>query len=222
MHKPRVSYRETVAGVAEVTGECNRNINGVQHTAAVRVRVEPFTPSGPLAARLPPVVVSLDSEHGLPEEFVEIVLEELQTAAEGGGTLGFPLMRMKVTILGGVVHETDSTEIAFRTAASLAFDRGLREAGPVLLEPIMNLELTTPEEHMGDLVGDLQQRRAIIHRTDEQRGVDTVLFAEAPLASLFGYSSAMRSLSQGRAGAAMTPSGYSAAPDEVLKAFLGE
>ena len=221
VHKPRVSYRETVSSKVEVTGECNRNINGVQHVAAVRLRVEPFEATGPLAHLAKPVTVSIDPTQNLPEEYLEVVLEELETAAGGGGVLGFPLMRLKVTVLGGEVHETDSTDIAFRAAASLAFDKGPREAGVVLLEPIMSLELTTPEEHMGDLVGDLQQRRAIIHRT-EQRGSDTVLQAEAPLASLFGYSSAMRSLSQGRAGCSMTPSGYSAAPDDVRKAFLGE
>lgn len=225
VHQPRVSYRETVASKVEVTGECNRNINGVQHTAAVRLRVEPFTPTGPLAHLAPPVVVSVDpaagTTGGLTDEYVNLVVEELQSATEGGGTLGFPLMRLKVTVLGGEVHETDSTEIAFRAAASLAFDKGLREAGVVLLEPIMALELTTPEEHMGDLVGDLQQRRAMIERT-EQRGVDTVIHAQAPLANLFGYSSAMRSLSQGRAGTSMTPSDYAPAPDDVLKVFLGE
>lgn len=230
VHQPRVSYRETVVSKVEVTGDCSRNINGVQHTAAVRLRVEPFTPTGPLAHVAPPVVVSVDPQAarlveegggGLTDEFVNLVVEELQTAAEGGGTLGFPLMRLKVTVLGGVVDEADSTEIAFRTAASLAFDKGLREGGVVLLEPIMSLELTTPEEHMGDLVGDLQQRRAMIERT-EQRGVDTVIHAQAPLANLFGYSSAMRSLSQGRASASMTPSNYAAAPEDVLKTFLGE
>jgi elongation factor G len=130
-------------------------------------------------------------------------------------------MRLKVTILGGEVHPTESTEIAFRTATSLAFDAGLREAGIVLLEPIMKLELTTPEEHVGDLVGDLQQRRALIHRTDSRAG-STILHAEAPLANLFGYSSAMRSLSQGRASCSMEPSTYGPAPEEVVQKFLGE
>ncbi len=221
VHKPRVSYRETVAARAEVTGECHRNINGVQHTAKVRLRVEPFTATGPLAAAAPPVTVSVAPNHGLPDQFLNVVLEELETAAAGGGTLGFPLMRIKVTVLGGEVHETDSTDIAFRTAAALALDKGLRDAGVVLLEPVMKVEITTPEDHMGDLVGDLQQRRALIHRT-EQRGAATVLHAEAPLANLFGYSSAMRSLSQGRAGCSMEPAGYSPAPDEVVKRFMGD
>ncbi|MEM8865854.1 MAG: elongation factor G [Planctomycetota bacterium] len=220
VHKPRVSYRETVEKAVEVTGDCNRLINGAQHTGSVRLRVEPFTPSGPLAAKLPPVMVSVDPAQNLPDEFLNVVVEELETAIKGGGTLGFPLLRIKATVLGGEIHETDSTEIAFRTAANLAFDKGLREAGVVLLEPIMKLELSTPDEHLGDLVGDLQQRRAIIHQT-EQRGADTVVHAEAPLANLFGYSNASRSLSQGRASYSMTPSGYAAAPDEVLKVFLG-
>jgi elongation factor G len=221
VHRPRVSYRETVDHAVEVTGECSRLINGAQHTASVRLKVEPYVATGPLAAHAPPVVVSVDPNHGLPNHFLNVVVEELENATAGGGTLGFPLMRLKVTVLGGDVHETDSTDIAFRTAASLAFDQGLRDAGEVLLEPIMKLELSTPADHVGDLVGDLQQRRAIIHQT-ESRGSDTVLHAEAPLANLFGYSSAMRSLSQGRAGCSMTPSGYGPAPDEVVKKFLGE
>ncbi len=213
VHNPRVSYRETVERKVEVDGHCNRLINGVQHTAAVRVRVEPFdSPSGG-------VMVTNSLDHGLPNEMLTVVLEELEIAGQGGGVLGFPLMRIKVTLVGGEMHETDSTEIAFRTAANLAFDTGLREAGIVLLEPIMTLELSTPEEHVGDLVGDLQQRRSIIHQT-EQRGNRTVLHAEAPLANLFGYSSAMRSLSQGRASCSMEPSTYSPAPEDVLKKFL--
>ena len=148
-----------------------------------------------------------------------VVLEELETAGQGGGVLGFPLMRIKARLLSGEMHETDSTEIAFRTAASLALDKGLRAAGTVLLEPIMQLEISPPDEHVGDLVGDLQQRRAIIHQT-QNRGSLTILHAEAPLAELFGYSSAMRSLSQGRASCSMTPSTYAAAPDEVLRKFL--
>ena len=221
VHKPRVSYRETVAQSVEVTGECNRLINGQQHTASVRLRVEPYKPSGPLAAKLPSEAVSIDSAHGLPEAFSSVVLEELETAVTGSGTVGFPLMRLKATLIGGTVHETDSTEIAFRTAANLAMDKGLREAGPVLLEPIIKVEITTPDEHVGDLTGDLQQRRAMM-LPPEQRGASTVLNAEAPLANLFGYSSAMRSLSQGRAGCSMTPSDYAPAPDETLRAFMGE
>lgn len=213
VHNPRVSYRETIDHQAEALGECNRLMNGVQHIAGVRIQVEPFdSPTG-----APVVTNSLD--HGLPSEMLSVVLEELENAAQGGGLLGFPLMRVKATLVGGEVHETASSEIAFRTAANLAFDAALRAAGLVLLEPIMRLEVSTPDDHVGDLIGDLQQRRAIIH-DQEARAGRTVIHAEAPLAELFGYSSAMRSLSQGRASCSMEPSTYSRAPEDVLAKFL--
>jgi elongation factor G len=221
VHKPRVSYRETVGQTVEAEGECNRLLAGVQHTAKVRVRLEPFEMRGPLAKQAPPVITTNVIDHGLTPQFLSMVLEELEIAGQGSGILGFPLMRLKVTVLGGEVHVSDSSEIAFRTAANVAFNNALHQAGPILLEPIMKLELATPGEHVGDLVSDLQQRRAIIHQT-ESRGTDTVLHAEAPLANLFGYSSAMRSLSQGRASCSMEPSCYAAAPEEVMKRFLGE
>jgi len=215
VHKPRVSYRETIARAAEAVGECSRIIQGTHHAAKVRIRVEPFEKG------LGPVTVTNALDHGLPSDLLNVVLEELESAGQGGGLLGFPLMRLKATILGGQVAETGPSEIAFRTATNQAFDLALRAAGPVLLEPIMKLEISTPDEHVGDLVGDLQQRRAIIHST-ESRGTATVLHAEAPLANLFGYSSAMRSLSQGRASCSMEPSTYAPAPDDVLQKFLGE
>ncbi len=215
VHKPRVSYRETVERLVEVTGECNRIIQGVQHAAKVRIRLEPF------AKGSKPVTVTNALDHGLPNEMLSVVLEELESAGQGGGVIGFPLMRLKATVLGGEVGEAGVSEIAFRTAANHAFDTALREAKPVLMEPIMRLEINTPDDHVGDLVSDLQQRRAIIHRT-ESRGTNTVLHAEAPLANLFGYSSAMRSLSQGRANCSMEPADYAPAPPDVLQKFLGE
>jgi elongation factor G len=213
VHNPRVSYRETVASTAEAVGECNRLINGVQHVADVKIRVEPFE-----SATGGNVVTNV-LDHGLPSEMLTVVLDTLENVAHGGGLLSFPLMRVKVTLLGGTAHETGSTEIAFRTAASLAFNAALREAGEVLLEPIMKLEVSTPDAHVGDLIGDLQQRRAIIN-DQEARSGRTVIHAQVPLAELFGYSSAMRSLSQGRASCSMEPSTYSAAPEEVLKRFM--
>jgi elongation factor G len=210
-----VSYRETIERAAEATGEVNRVIQGVQHAAKVRIRLEPFQKG------VAPVTVTNVLDHGLPNEMLNVVLEELESAGQGGGLLGFPLMRIKATVLGGEVAESGPSEIAFRTATNQAFDQALRAAGPVLLEPIMKLEISTPDEHAGDLLGDLQQRRAIIHST-ESRGTATVLHAEAPLANLFGYSSAMRSLSQGRASCSMEPSTYSPAPPDVMQKFLGE
>lgn len=212
VHKPRVSYRETVEHAADVVGECNRQQAGQTLFARVKIRMEPF-PQGTT-----PIVVS-SAGGSLPEAYLNAVLETLNEAAAGGGSLGCPLMKVKITVLGGEVHELDSNEIAFRAAASDAFNKALRDAGTVLLEPIMKLDITTPEENLGDFISDLQQRRAIITHT-QARGRSTVIEAQAPLANLFGYSSAMRGMSQGRATCSMQPSAYGPAPAEVLANFL--
>jgi elongation factor G len=116
------------------------------------------------------------------------------------------------------VAETGSDEVAFRIAANDAFDEGLKQGTPTLLEPVMKMDITTPPDYLGEVVGDLQQRRGLIERT-ESRGAVTSVWALAPLKELFGYSSAIRSLSQGRAGCSMEPSGYQVAPDEDAEAF---
>jgi len=213
VHKPRVSYRETIERAVEVTGECHRNVGGQMLSAKVRIRMEPFSKG------TKPVTVLVAPGGILPEEFLAAAVEVLSERGEGGGTLGFPLMQVKITVLGGEVHETGSNELAFRYAAGDAFEQGLRQAGIVLLEPIMRVEVTVPEEHLGDIMGDLQQRRAIIVRT-HTRGRNTVIEAHAPLANLFGYSSAMRGLSQGRATCTMEPHSYGPAPAGVLETFL--
>jgi elongation factor G len=146
-------------------------------------------------------------------------MEVLRENAHGGGLLGFPLIRVRVALLGGSVHETESNELAFRLAAADAFRKALADAGIVMLEPIMKLDIVTPEEHLGDFVSDLQQRRAVISHT-ESRGKTAALTAEAPLARLFGYSNAMRSLSQGRATCSMEPASYAPAPPDVQEKFM--
>jgi elongation factor G len=214
VHKPRVNYRETVGGAIEVTGECNRQMGTETHYARLTIRLEPFD-----SEHANVLVLSKCSPEAVPGDFLMAAVEELQSSGDGGGLIGgFPLSKLKITILGGETHELNSTEVAFRIAASDAFEKALRQGGPVLLEPIMKLMINTPEEHMGDFVGDIQQRRGIIAHT-ETRGMDVVIEAHAPLAELFGYSSAMRSLSQGRAGCSMEPLHYAAAPPEVAQGF---
>jgi elongation factor G len=215
VHKPRVSYRETIQKAVEVTGACHRKIEGANLSAAVRIRMEPF----PAPHGQPPVVVTAAAGDNLPEEFRRVALETLNEQGQGSGSLGFPLMHAKITLLGGEVDESQSNELAFRLAAADAFNKALREAGVVLLEPIMRLEIIVPEENLGDIVADLQQRRAVITRT-QSRGRGTVIEAQAPLAKLFGYSNAMRGLSQGRATCTMEPAAYGPAPPEVLDTFM--
>jgi len=213
VQKPRVSYRETVEKAVEITGICHRTVAGQSLWAELSIRMEPFTKSPK------PVVVTVECGDALPPPFLKAALEVLEQQGEGGGLFGFPLMQVRVAILGGRVHETESNELAFRLAAADAFDKALREAGVVLLEPIMRLEVTVPEEYVGDVLSDLQQRRAEIVRTTV-RGKNTVIEAHAPLANLFGYSNAMRSLSQGRASCSIEPYSYGPAPAEVLESLL--
>lgn len=206
-HKPQVSYRETVQQAAEVTGICNRQLAGQQKSAEISIRMEP-TDAGvqgvELRNQLPPLA--------LPPELLDAVLDEFEGASEGGGVIaGFALMGLRVTLLSAKVSEEGSDEVAFRIAANDAFEQGLREAVPVLLEPVMKLNIHTPEDYLGDFVGDLQQRRGIVIKT-EHRGDRSDIEAHAPLKELFGYSSAMRSISQGRASCSLEPLHYAPAP----------
>jgi elongation factor G len=214
-YKPRVSYRETIASAAEVVGQCNRQVGSQHLYARLSVRFEPLED---LSAK----VIVLDRtppEKMLPENLRQAALEELRNRAEGGGLIGsFPLTGMRISILGGEIAEIGSDEVAFRIAANDAFDLGLREGGPSLLEPVMKMDITTPADYLGEIVGDLQQRRGLIERT-EARGSMTSIAALAPLKELFGYSSAIRSLSQGRAGCSMEPHGYQVASKEDLESF---
>jgi elongation factor G len=215
-HKPQVSYRETVERAVDVVGICHRHIAGQQLFAELQVRMEPFS-----AGTHPVTVLNFCPPETLPESFLTAAVEELRACGEGGGRIaGYPLMKLKVSILGGSAGADNSNEMAFRIAANDAFNKGLEQGGPVLLEPIMKLDIITPEAYLGDFVGDLQQRRALIAKT-EIRGATTAIEAHAPLKELFGYSSAMRSLSQGRAGCSIQPLCYAPAPPGTVKEYTG-
>jgi len=213
VYPPRVSYRETVEKPVEVTGVCHRNIGGQNLFAEVQIRMERWEQKGQ------PILVTAECGDALPPAFLKAVLQVLQEKSQGTGLLGFPLTQLKITVLGGKTHETDSNEVAFQIAAADAFEKALREAGSLLLEPIMRLEVVTPEEYLGDFVADLQRRRGNIEQTF-QRGNMRVIEALVPMANLFGYSSAMRTLSQGRASYTMEPHSYAPAPAEVLQGMI--
>jgi elongation factor G len=214
-YKPRVSYRETIGKAATVHGQCNRMVGASQMFARLDVRFEPL--EDPSAEAI--VLDRSPPEKILPENLRQAALEELRNRAAGGGVIGsFPLTGLKISLLSSELAEVGSDEVAFRIAANDAFDQGLQAGTPTLLEPIMKMEITTPDDYMGEIVGDLQQRRATIERT-ENRGAGTLIIALAPLKELFGYSSAIRSLSQGRASCSMEPSGYQAAPAQDADAF---
>jgi elongation factor G len=213
VHTPRVSYRETIGKRVEVTGECHRIVAGAQLFARLRLRVEPQPELEGVE------VVNQLPDSTLPAEWLEAVIEELRSRGQGGGHIGsFPLAGIRVTVLAAETSEEQSNAIAFSIAAADAFEKGLREAIPVLLEPVMRLTITTPDDYYGDFVSDLAQRRSRIVHTDNHAGM-TFIEAHAPLAELFGYAGAMRSLSQGRAGSSMEPLQYEPAPSEVAREF---
>jgi elongation factor G len=166
-------------------------------------------------------ITSLYSNEIFDKNFRQVVLESIREESQGGGQLGFPLINVKITLLDAQVSESESTETAFRIAVSDAFHKGLREAGIVLLEPIMKLEISTPDDYVGDIVSNLHQRRGLVTHTEVHEHL-TIIEAEAPLAMLFGYTSAVRGLSQGRAANSMEPLTYRPAPPEVVKSFMLE
>jgi elongation factor G len=214
VHKPRVSYRETVSQSVEVTGQCNRLYNGQQLFAKVKIRMEPDPKSESGVAIRNQLPVG-----AMPPEMVQVVKDEIKARGESGGAIGsFPLSKMKVTLIGAETTE-ESTAMAFSIAAGEAFEEALKTAIPMMLEPVMKLTVTTPEEYYGEFVGDLAQRRAQIVSTDTHVGF-TKIVANAPLAELLSYSNVMRSLSQGRAGSSMEPLAYLEAPPEVRDQFM--
>ncbi len=213
-HKPRVSYRETIERAAQVTGECHRQIGGRQLFARLTATFEPAPASKPAVQ-----VFSTADPNDVPPELAAAAVDELKLCGDGGGPIGsFPLSDICVRLTGGETSPDGSDDVAARIAAADAFEKGMQAGGPVLLEPIMRLSITTPATYLGDIVGDLQQRRAVIC-SSEHRGTDVAVEAHAPLRELFGYANAIRSLSQGRAGCSMEPLHYAAAPPDVARQY---
>jgi elongation factor G len=216
--RPRVSYRETIKrAVKKVEGSCIRQTGGSGLYAKVTIDIEPET-----QAKGAPVLHFVNKLKGgvIPAEFLPAIEAGLREEAKSGGRTGYPLVDLKVSLIDGATHDVDSNDLAFRFAASDALRKAVQEAGAVLLEPIMRLEIVTPEEYLGGITADLSSRRALIDHTST-RGKLMVIDARAPLEKMFGYSTAVRSLSQGRAGYTMEPHEYAAAPDSLLEAIAG-
>jgi len=214
VHKPRVSYRETVSKQVEVTGECHRQIAGQMLNADVRIKITPEkTAKNPCK-----VMIGWFPEDPNLGKMAALAQETLLEHANGGGLFGFPLFNCTITLLEISTSDPSLNEIAVRIAAADAFQQALQQADVLILEPIMKVEVSVPDEHVGDIVSDLQQRRATITGTDT-RGKLAIVLAEAPLAKMFGYSMAVRSLSQGRASFSMEPFAYGPAPPEVRESF---
>ena len=215
---PQVAYRETLENASEVEYTHKKQSGGAGQFAKVKLLVEPQEPG---AGRL---VESKIKGGAIPKEFIPGVEKGIETVSDGGILAGFPMIDYKVTILDGLHHDVDSSVLAFELASRACFKEACTKGTLKLLEPVMRVEVVTPEDYMGDVIGDLNSRRGQIS-TQEQRGNATVITAMVPLANMFGYINSLRSMSQGRAQYSMFFDHYSKVPqnvqDEVTKKIAG-
>jgi elongation factor G len=211
--KPQVAYRETVTKSAEAEGKFIRQSGGRGQYGHAVVTIAPGEKGSG-------VVVEDEVVGGaIPREFIGAVEDGIIEAAQTGVLGGYPMVDVKVQIIDGTFHEVDSSEIAFKMAGSFAFKEAARKAAPIMLEPIMDVEAITPEEHMGDVVGDLNSRRGRISHI-EARSNSQIIHATVPLAQMFGYATALRSLSKGRASYSMEPASFEKVPENILTQIL--
>jgi elongation factor G len=215
--KPRVSYRETVGGGGQGEGQFIRQIGGRGHFAMVRVHLQPRAHE-PERANFE--IENRVSTEQLPADFAKAVHTGIADAAHSGVLGGYPVIDWKATIVGAQLHETDSSELAFENAGRAAFYDAMKVAGAVLLQPIMNVEVVTPDDYFGAIMSDLNARKANVRDTTT-RGPNRVIVADVPLSQMFGYVTKLRSLSQGRATASMEPSHYAGVPAAETKALVG-
>ena len=215
---PQVAYRETLQNASEVEYTHKKQSGGAGQFAKVKLLVEPQEPG---AGRS---VESKIKGGSIPKEFIPGVEKGIETVSDGGILAGFPMIDYKVTILDGLHHDVDSSVLAFELASRACFKEACTKGTLKLLEPVMRVEVVTPEDYMGDVIGDLNSRRGQIS-TQEQRGNATVITAMVPLANMFGYINSLRSMSQGRAQYSMFFDHYSKVPqnvqDEVTKKIAG-
>ncbi|WJG09852.1 elongation factor G [Aliiglaciecola sp. LCG003] len=212
--KPQVAYRETIRKKVEVEGKFVRQSGGRGQYGHVWLRVEP-NEEGAGYEFVNEVVGGV-----VPKEYIPAVDKGIQEQMQNGVLAGYPVLDVKVTLFDGSFHDVDSSEMAFKIAGSMGFRNGLTEANPALLEPTMKVEVTTPEDWMGDVVGDLNRRRGIIDGMDDGIAGIKIVRAKVPLAEMFGYATALRSATQGRASYSMEFFNYSEASSNVTKAIV--
>jgi elongation factor G len=211
---PQVAYREAIKKSVQVEGKFIKQSGGRGQYGHVWLKMEPDPGKG---------FEFVDAIKGgtVPREFIPAVEKGLRETLPNGVLAGFPVVDVKVTLFDGSSHDVDSNENAFKMAASMAFKDGMRQANPVLLEPMMAVEVETPEDFMGNVVGDLSSRRGMIQGMDDMP-TGKVIKAEVPLAEMFGYSTTLRSLSQGRATYTMEFKHYTEAPKSVAEAVINK
>jgi elongation factor G len=214
---PQVAYRETIRKpVDKVEGKFVKQSGGRGQYGHVWIKIEPQAPGKGYE------FVDAVKGGSVPREYIPAVQKGIKDTLPNGVLAGFPVVDVKVTLFDGSYHEVDSNENAFKMAGSIAFKEGMRRASPTLLEPIMSVEVETPEDFMGNVVGDLNSRRGVIQGMEDMAGGGKAIRAEVPLAEMFGYSTTLRSLSQGRATYSMEFKHYSEAPKNVAEAIINK
>ncbi|MFA9477627.1 elongation factor G [Phycisphaerales bacterium AB-hyl4] len=221
--KPRVAYRESITKKAEARGTHKKQTGGRGQFGDCTITVEPYTAEQAEADELKLVDgVAFENKvvgGSIPKEYIPSVEYGCRETAKSGVLAGYPLVGVKVTLLDGSYHEVDSSQVAFEQAGRLAFQEGCRKAKLQLLEPVMKVIVTTPEEFFGSVSGDINKRRGLIADT-EQRANTRIITSECPLSEMFGYATQLRGMTQGRASYSMEPLDYRPVPDNIAKAVL--
>ncbi len=214
--KPQVAYRETIKGKVKQEGKFIRQSGGRGQYGHVWIEIEPLERGKGFEF--------VDKIKGgiIPKEFIPSVEKGIKEAMQSGVVAGYPVVDVRVTLFDGSYHEVDSSDIAFQIAAAQAFREAMKKAKPVLLEPIMEVEVTVPEEFLGSVVGDLNSRRGRIMSMESAGGNTRIVKAEVPLAEMFGYATTLRSLTQGRGSYMMKFSHYEEVPPQVAEKIIGE
>ena len=212
--KPQVAYRETIRASTEVEGKFVRQSGGRGQFGHCWLKLEPQE-EGKGYEFVNAVVGGV-----IPKEYIPAIDKGIIEQMKNGILAGYPVIDVKVTVFDGSYHDVDSNEMAFKVAASMGFRKGALQAKPVILEPVMKVEVVTPEDFMGDIVGDLNRRRGIINGMEDAPGGIKIVDAQVPLSEMFGYATSMRSLTQGRASYSMEPLKYMEAPSNVTEAII--
>ncbi len=212
--KPQVAYRETIRGTVEQEGKFVRQSGGRGQYGHVKLRIEPMEEGG-----------GFEFENKIvggvvPKEYIPAVERGAEEQLQNGVIAGYPMVDVKVTLYDGSYHEVDSNEMAFKVAGSMATKEGCAKADPVLLEPMMKVEIETPEEYMGDVIGDVNRRRGMVQGMEDVHGGSKQIKAEVPLSEMFGYATDLRSATQGRATYSMEFGRYAEAPKSVVEEVI--
>jgi elongation factor G len=213
--KPQVAYRETIRKAVEAEGKYVRQSGGKGQYGHCRIRLEPLEPGKGYE------FVDETVGGSIPKEYIQPVNKGIEEASKSGVIAGYEVVDFRATVYDGSFHEVDSSEMAFKIAGSLAFKEGMKKADPVLLEPMMKVEIQTPEDYFGDLMGNISGRRGIIHGTEDRAGTK-IIKAEVPLSEMFGYATDLRSRTSGRGSFSMEFSHYAEVPKNISEKVVGE